>query len=54
MADVSVELEIERLRNLIVGFGWAISKQEFLDDRIRVSLEKKRAVPAAPVGPGPG
>lgn len=42
-------LELERLRNLIAGFGWEITKQEFMTDRIEVAIELKRE--AAPKEP---
>lgn len=35
-------VELERLRNLIVGFGWNITKQEFTEDRIITTVEKPR------------
>jgi len=47
-------LDIERLGNLVTGFGWKIKKQEFTDDKIIVVLEKSRApgVEVAEAGPG--
>lgn len=36
-------LEIDRLGNLIKGFGWQIVKQEFTDEKILISLEKPRS-----------
>jgi hypothetical protein len=35
-------LEIDRLGNLITGFGWKIRKQEFTEDKIIVTIEKTR------------
>ena len=35
-------IELERLKNLISGFGWGIAKQEFTDDKIIVTVEKPR------------
>lgn len=43
MAIEQDRLEIERLGNLITGFGWNIVKQEFTTDKIIISLEKDRA-----------
>ena len=37
------KLEIDRLSNLITGFGWKVVKQEFTEDKILVTLEKDRA-----------
>jgi len=36
------DLELERLRNLIAGFGWVIVKHELTTDRILVFIELKR------------
>lgn len=47
-------LEIDRLGNLITGFGWRITKQEFTEDKILITIEKSRApgveVPDAEAG----
>jgi len=48
------KLEIERLNNLITGFGWRIMKQEFTEDKIKLSLEKDRAPGVEAGGPGAG
>ena len=53
MPDVPDELEIERLKNLITGFGWAISKTELKTDRIILTIEKKRTAADAEASPGP-
>lgn len=54
MVAIREELELERLRNLVAGFGWTVKKSEYLEDRLVVTLEKKREVPVTPIGPGPG
>ena len=36
-------LEIDRLGNLVTGFGWRIAKQEFTDEKIIVTLDKPRS-----------
>ena len=36
-------IEIERLHNLITGFGWSIKKQEFTDEEIQIEIVRKRA-----------
>ena len=53
MAEVSDQLELERLRNLVAGFGWTISKQEYKTDRIIVTLEKERESKPCEESPGP-
>jgi len=47
-------LEIDRVGNLIRGFGWSIAKQEFTEDKIIVQIEKSRApgVEVEEAGPG--
>jgi len=47
-------LEIDRVGNLIRGFGWNIAKQEFTEDKIIVIIEKSRApgVEVPEAGPG--
>lgn len=42
MADVEDKLDIERVSNLIMGFGWRITKQETLPDRLILTVEKTR------------
>ena len=46
-------LEVDRLGNLITGFGWNIVKQEFTDEKILISLERPRSpgVDVAEAGP---
>jgi len=54
VAENRDRLEIDRVGNLITGFGWKIVKQEFTEDKIIVTIEKSRApgVEVAPAGPG--
>jgi len=35
-------IELERLTNLISGFGWKLVEQKFTDDKIIVTVEKSR------------
>ena len=42
MAADQDRLEMERLTNLVSGFGWKVRKQEFEDDKLVVILEKSR------------
>ena len=42
VAEVPDELEIERLRNLVSGFGWVVSKVELKTDRIILTVELER------------
>jgi len=47
-------IELERLTNLISGFGWKLVEQKFTDDKIIVTVEKSRGpgveVPEAEAG----
>lgn len=54
MAEELDRLELDRLMNLVSGFGWRLSKQELTEDKIIVTLEKSRApgVEVAEAGPG--
>ena len=47
-------LELDRLMNLVTGFGWKLVKQEFTEDKIIVTIEKSRApgVEVAEAGAG--
>jgi hypothetical protein len=42
MGDERDRLEIERLGNLVTGFGWRVVKQEFTDEKIIMQIEKRR------------
>ena len=49
----SVEMEVERVMNLVRGFGWEKTKEEILDGEVEVTIKKK--VPGAEeLRPGPG
>ena len=45
MPEMPVKLEVERLHNLITGFGWNIQKQEVTTDKIELTIVKSVAVP---------
>jgi len=45
----TVSLEVERLMNLVRGFGWELSKQAVSDGKITVELVKETPA-AAEVG----
>ena len=47
-------LEIDRVGNLITGFGWHITKQEFTADKIIVVIEKSRSPEVEVPEAGPG
>ena len=41
MATLPAYLEIDRLMNLIRGFGWEMREKEVTDKEITVTIEKK-------------
>ena len=50
----TVQLEVERVMNLIQGFGWSKMKEEITEGEIHLTIVKKTAaaeVGAAPAGP---
>jgi len=53
MQAPTVEMEVERVMNLVRGFGWEKVKEEIVGDEIHIQIMKKS--PAALVaGPAPG
>lgn len=53
MQEFTVELEVERVMNLVRGFGWEKVKEEIVDDEIHVTI-KKKSTAAAAAAPEPG
>lgn len=54
MQEFTVELEVERVMNLVRGFGWDKAKEEIVGDEIQITIKKKSPAAAAaapPVGP---
>lgn len=41
-------LEVERVRNLVQGFGWSIVKEEYGTDEIIVVMKKTAIVTGTP------
>lgn len=54
MAEERDRLEVERLVNLVQGFGWKETKREEVDQKIVVTLERAKTVPATETGIGAG
>lgn len=53
MVEPTVEMEVERVMNLVRGFGWEKVKEEIIGDEIHIEI-KKRTPAAVAVGPPPG
>ncbi|MBA7472743.1 hypothetical protein ES707_08075 [subsurface metagenome] len=45
MEAVQIRIEIERIVNLVAGFGWTKVKEEVSEGKVTITLEKK--VPVA-------
>lgn len=41
MPELPVEIEIQRVMNLVRGFGWEKIKEEIEGNTVRLSIEKK-------------
>ena len=52
MTEIQVELEVQRVRNVIEAFGWKMSKTETLEDKVIVTLEKDIALPEVELDKG--
>ncbi|MBA7603955.1 hypothetical protein ES703_11073 [subsurface metagenome] len=53
MEGPTVEMEVERVMNLVRGFGWEKAKEELVGDEIHITIKKKSAA-AGVAGPGAG
>ena len=41
MANLPADIEIDRLLNLIRGFGWEMEKKEISEEEIIITIKKK-------------
>jgi len=48
MVNDQERIEVERVVNLVQGFGWRKIKEELSDDKIQIVLEKDRKRPEIP------
>ena len=53
MVGLPKEIEIERMMNLVRGFGWVKVKEELIGDEVRITLGKKLIESEVPLSPGP-
>lgn len=53
MPEVEDRLEIDRVKNLITGFGWVIEEERLTTEEILLTIKKRRTVvsPGAEAGP---
>jgi len=54
MVEVMEKLEIERVVNLIQGFGWEKVSEEYTDTHIVLIIKKPRIIMEIEPGAGPG
>jgi len=54
MAEERDRLEMERLVNLVQGFGWKEIKREETESDIVITLKKPKTVQGTEGGPGAG
>ena len=54
MVEVAEKLEIERVNNLIQGFGWEKVSEEYTDTHIVLIIKKPRMAKEVEPGAGPG
>jgi len=48
MPEYPKEIEVERVTNLVTGFGWEVVKQEVIGDELIMTLKKKFLVSSVP------
>lgn len=44
-------LEVDRVMNLVAGFGWQKTKEELTDEKLIITIEKPRAAEVPPPAP---
>lgn len=52
MPDIDSNLEIERIKNLIVNFGWELTKQKVSDGEITLTIVKTKTVAPSDIDVG--
>lgn len=54
VAEVEDRLEVDRVRNLITGFGWVVGEEKLTEDEIQLQIKKRRTVTKTETPPVPG
>ena len=54
MSEIEDKLQVDRLNNLITGFGWKITNEEYTESRIILRVERARTPAGESLSPGPG
>ncbi len=53
MPELPKEIEIQRVMNLVIGFGWNKIKEEIVGTKVQLTIEKEMFVESEITGPGP-
>ena len=53
MPELPKEIEIQRVTNLVIGFGWNKVKEEIVGTKVQITLEKEMFVESEITGSGP-
>lgn len=53
MAELPREIEIQRVMNLVQGFGWAKVKEEVVGTKVLLTIQKEMLQESEIIGPGP-
>ncbi len=49
MPEIPVEIEVERVMNLVRGFGWEKQEQRMSDDSVILVIKKQVEIPMKPM-----
>ena len=53
MPELPKEIEIQRVMNLVIGFGWNKIREEIVGTKVQITIEKEMFVESEITGPGP-
>ena len=48
MSEAMIKIEVERIVNLVAGFGWSKVKEEISEGKVLLTLQKKVPVTKEP------
>jgi len=52
MSELTSKLEVDRIENMIINFGWKVIKQEIKETEIVLKISKPISVPAVEIDAG--
>jgi len=53
MSELPLRLEVDRVRNLVEGLGWKLTKEETSDGKVTITLQKEVELPEVTTDNGP-